>query len=92
MLSVLSVPSSDGSTSPHEVPTHSGGCLNVEGNRSLSHVLPASRRTPMRSMAVVDIKSHNGEHFASGVSNQEFCSILRRVAYPFTGTSSERLA
>ena len=46
-------------------------------------------RTPVRAMAVVDIKFHNGELFVSGVSNQEFCSVLRRVPYPFTGTSSE---
>ncbi len=43
----------------------------------------------MRSMAVVDIKFHNGELLVLGVSNQEFCSILRRVPYPFMGTSSE---
>jgi hypothetical protein len=46
-------------------------------------------RTPMRSMAIVDIKFHNGELFVSGVSNQEFCSVLRRVPYPFSGASSE---
>jgi hypothetical protein len=46
-------------------------------------------RTPMRSMAIVDIKFHNGELFVSGVSNQEFCSVLRRVPYPFKGTSGE---
>ena len=46
-------------------------------------------RTPMRSMAIVDIKFHDGELFVSGVSNQEFCSVLRRVPYPFTGSSIE---
>lgn len=46
-------------------------------------------RTPMRAMAIVDIKFHNGELFVSGVSNQEFCSVLRRVPYPFQGVSSE---
>jgi hypothetical protein len=46
-------------------------------------------RTPMRAMAIVDIKFHNGELFVSGVSNQEFCSVLRRVPYPFKGVSRE---
>jgi hypothetical protein len=46
-------------------------------------------RTPMRAMAIVDIKFHDGELFVSGVSNQEFCSVLRRVPYPFSGVSSE---
>jgi hypothetical protein len=46
-------------------------------------------RTPMRTMAIVDIKYHNGELFLSGVSNQEFSSVLRRIPYPFTGASSE---
>jgi hypothetical protein len=46
-------------------------------------------RTPLRSMAIVDIKFHKGELFISGVSNQEFCSVLRRVPYPFSGSGSE---
>lgn len=46
-------------------------------------------RTPMRAMAIVDIKFHEGELFISGVSNQEFCSVLRRVPYPFSGLGSE---
>jgi hypothetical protein len=46
-------------------------------------------RTPMRTMAIVDIKYHDGELFVSGVSNQEFSSVLRRIPYPFTGASSE---
>jgi len=34
-------------------------------------------RTPMRSMAIVDIKFHDGELFVSGVSNQ---GLLRSTA------------
>jgi hypothetical protein len=46
-------------------------------------------RTPLRSMTIVDLKFHNGEVFVAGVSNQEFCSTLRRIPYPFTGAVSE---
>jgi hypothetical protein len=44
--------------------------------------------TPMRSMTIVDMKFHNGELFVAGISNEEFASTLRRVAYPFDGNSS----
>lgn len=40
-------------------------------------------RTPLRSMAIVDMKFHAGELFVSGVSNLEFSSTLRRVPFPF---------
>jgi len=46
-------------------------------------------RTPMRSMAIVDMKFYKGELFVSGISNQEFCSALRRIPFPFTGVASE---
>jgi hypothetical protein len=46
-------------------------------------------RTPLRSMAIVDLKFHAGEVFVAGVSNQEFSSTLRRIPYPFTGAGSE---
>ena len=34
-----------GSTSLHEMATHSGGCKDMEGNRCLPHVLPTPRRS-----------------------------------------------
>jgi hypothetical protein len=40
-------------------------------------------------MTIVDMKFHDGEVFVAGVSNQEFSSTLRRIAYPFTGAASE---
>src|SRR5260370_42064571 len=43
----------------------------------------------MRSMAIVDMKFYKGELFVSGISNQEFCSALRRIPFPFTGVASE---
>ncbi|MEM9456086.1 MAG: hypothetical protein AAGF11_18030 [Myxococcota bacterium] len=38
----------------------------------------------MRTMTVTDLTYYNGEVLVAGVSNQEFSSTLRRVAYPFT--------
>ncbi len=46
-------------------------------------------RTPMRTMTIVDMKSHGGELYISGISNEEFASTLRRVKYPFDGQASE---
>lgn len=45
----------------------------------------AKAATPMRSMTIVDMKFHDGELFVAGISNEEFASTLRRVAWPFTG-------
>ena len=45
----------------------------------------AKAQTTMRSMTIVDIKFHEGELFVAGISNEEFASTLRRVAFPFTG-------
>ena len=36
-------------------------------------------RTPMRAMAIVNMKFHKGKLFVSGVSNQEFCPALWRI-------------
>jgi hypothetical protein len=54
-----------------------------------AEVFDEKARTPIRSMTIVDLKFHDGEVFVAGVSNQEFSSTLRRIAYPFTGTASE---
>ncbi len=52
-------------------------------------VFDEKARTPLRSMTIVDLKFHGGEVFVAGVSNQEFCSTLRRIPYPFTGAASQ---
>lgn len=54
-----------------------------------AEVYEAKARTPMRSLAIVDMKFHKGELFVSGISNQEFASTLRRVKFPFDGAASE---
>jgi hypothetical protein len=54
-----------------------------------AEVYDEKARTPLRSMAIVDLKFHAGEVYVAGVSNQEFSSTLRRIPYPFTGAASE---
>ncbi|MEM9422960.1 MAG: hypothetical protein AAF986_10760, partial [Pseudomonadota bacterium] len=39
---------------------------------------------PLNTLAITDIDYYNGEIFVAGVSNEEFSSKLRRIAYPFT--------
>lgn len=40
---------------------------------------------PLNTLAITDIDFYKGEIFVSGVSNEEFSSKLRRIAYPFDG-------
>lgn len=42
----------------------------------------------LNNLAITDIDFYKGEIFVSGVSNEEFSSKLRRIAYPFDGTIS----
>ena len=39
----------------------------------------------LNTLAITDIDFYQGEIFVSGVSNEEFSSKLRRIAYPFDG-------
>lgn len=43
---------------------------------------------PGRSFTVTDMKWREGELFIAGLSNQDFSSTLRRIAYPFEGKAS----
>ncbi len=43
---------------------------------------------PFNSLAITDIDYYNGEIFVAGISNEEFSSKLRRMAYPFDDTVS----
>ncbi|MGH8568053.1 MAG: hypothetical protein ACREXU_08520 [Gammaproteobacteria bacterium] len=49
----------------------------------------AKAQLPMRALTVVAMVHYEGELFVSGISNEEFSSTLRRVRYPFDGTSAE---
>jgi len=58
---------------------------------TLEHAPAPERRfwksIPERSFTVTDMKWHGGELFVAGLSNQDFASTLRRIAYPFDGKS-----
>ncbi len=45
----------------------------------------AKAQRSRRMFSIMDMEYHNGELFVSGVSNEEFSSILRRMPYPFSG-------
>lgn len=48
----------------------------------------AKAKRPMRMLSILDMEYHNGELFVAGISNEEFCSVLRRMPYPFNGKES----
>ena len=41
-----------------------------------------------RTFTITDVDYYRGEIFVAGLSNEEFSSTLRRVPFPFQGTSS----
>ena len=43
------------------------------------------RGRPMRALTITDIAFHDGHLYVAGLSNEEFASNLRKIAYPFTG-------
>ncbi len=45
-------------------------------------------KLPMRTLSIMDIEYHKGEVFVAGITNENFCSALRRMPYPFNGTES----
>ena len=45
----------------------------------------AKAQRPQRMFTIMDIEYHKGEVFIAGISNEEFCSVLRRMPYPFDG-------
>ncbi|MEL6628570.1 MAG: hypothetical protein AAFQ92_23820 [Bacteroidota bacterium] len=46
----------------------------------------AKSERSLRTLAIVAMEYHDGELFVAGISNEEFCSVLRRMSYPFDGT------
>ena len=48
----------------------------------------AKAKRPQRMFSIMDMEYYKGELFVSGVSNEEFSSILRRMPYPFDGKES----
>ncbi|MGC1306991.1 MAG: hypothetical protein WA885_07155 [Phormidesmis sp.] len=63
----------------------------VAATLSLGDVPPEAslwEHTPARSFLVTAMKAHDGEIFVAGLANSDFSSTLRRVAYPFNGTTA----
>lgn len=48
----------------------------------------AKAKKPLRMFSIMDIAYHKSELFVAGISNEEFCSVLRRMPYPFDGKES----
>ncbi len=48
----------------------------------------AKSKRPMRVLSILDMEYHKGELFVAGISNEDFCSVLRRLPYPFNGKES----
>ena len=45
-------------------------------------------KLPMRTLSIMDIQYYKGEVFVAGITNENFCSALRRMPYPFNGKES----
>ncbi|MFK7787489.1 MAG: hypothetical protein AB8B56_20365 [Crocinitomicaceae bacterium] len=48
----------------------------------------AKSKRSLRTLAIVAMQYHKDELFVAGISNEEFCSVLRRIPYPFNGKES----
>lgn len=48
----------------------------------------AKSKRSLRTLSIVAMEFYQGELFVSGISNEEFSSVLRRLPYPFNGTES----
>ena len=61
--------------------------LRRTGSAPTAKEIAKSKRS-LRTLAIVAMEYHKGELFVSGISNEEFCSVLRRMPYPFDGKES----
>lgn len=61
------------------------GLRGAAGSAPTPKEVAKSQRS-LRTLAIVAMEYHNGELFVAGISNEEFCSVLRRIPYPFDGT------
>ena len=48
----------------------------------------AKSKQSLRILSIVSMEYYKGELFVAGISNEEFCSVLRRMPYPFDGSES----
>jgi hypothetical protein len=63
------------------------GLRGTAGSAPTPKEVAKSQRS-LRTLAIVAMEYHNGELFVAGISNEEFCSVLRKMPYPFDGTES----
>ena len=59
----------------------------VAGSPPTQKDIAKSKRS-VRTLSIVAMEYHQGELFVSGISNEEFSSVLRRFPYPFNRTES----
>lgn len=72
----------------HNMPDNDGR-IALRGTRSAPTIKEiAKSERSLRTLAIVAMEYHKGELFVSGISNEEFCSVLRRIPYPFSGKES----
>ncbi len=57
------------------------------GSSPTKKEIEKSKRS-LQTLSIVSMEYHKGELFVSGISNEEFSSVLRRMLYPFTGEES----
>jgi hypothetical protein len=62
--------------------------LRGTGGRAPTKKEIAKSKRPLRMLSIVAMEYYKGELFVSGISNEEFSSVLRRLPYPFNGTES----
>ena len=48
----------------------------------------AKSKRSLHTLSIVSMEYYKGELFVSGISNEEFSSVLRRIPYPFMGEES----
>lgn len=66
--------------------------ISKDDTKSVSIANPASpdltfwNETPATSMNITDIDYNNGYVYVAGLTNSEFASTLRKIAYPFSDT------
>ena len=61
--------------------------LRGTGSAPTKKEIAKSKRS-LRMLSIVSIEYHKGELFVAGINNEEFCSVLRRMPYPFDGKES----
>jgi len=61
--------------------------LRGTGSAPTKKEIAKSKRS-LRMLSIVSMEYHNGELFVAGINNEEFCSVLRRMPFPFTGNES----